>query len=129
MERLTSQKKIILNYLKSDFSHPSAEDIFKEVKSKLPQISRGTVYRIIKSLKGKGDIREIPAQTSRYDGDPSSHAHFICEKCGGIFDFFDFCQDCRILRKKKTKVGKINKYNVYFYGECNNCRKKQTFLP
>lgn len=123
-ERQTSQKKFILEYLKSNFTHPSAEIVYTEVKKKLPQISRGTVYRILAKLKARGEVREIPGvPTSRYDGDPSSHAHFICEKCGEIFDFFDFCHDCSILRKKKTKVGKIKKYNVYFYGECNNCQK------
>ncbi|MBC7073854.1 transcriptional repressor, partial [Candidatus Parcubacteria bacterium] len=49
MERLTSQKKIILDYLKSVRTHPSAEEIFEKVRKRLPQISLGTVYRILKN--------------------------------------------------------------------------------
>src|SRR3989344_495400 len=88
-ERITSQKKIILDYLKSVKTHPSAEIIYSAVKRKLPQISRGTVYRNLKNLKEKSEILEIPARVSRYDGDISVHGHFFCQECGKILDVFD----------------------------------------
>ena len=56
-ERITSQKKLILDYLKSVKCHPSAGKVFFEVQKKLPRISRGTVYRILKNLKGKREIQ------------------------------------------------------------------------
>ena len=87
-KRVTCQKKIILDYLKSVQTHPSAEIIFKKVRKKLPRISLGTVYRNLKVMKERGDILEISSQIARYDGDVSSHSHFVCEKCGEIFDIF-----------------------------------------
>lgn len=120
-ERITSQKEVILNYLKSATSHPSAEEIYLVVKKKLPRISLGTVYRNLKNLKRKGEIQEIPYEVSHYDGNLSPHAHFICQKCRKIFDVFE---KCNILKSKKTKVGKIKNYQIYFYGSCNNCQKK-----
>lgn len=122
-ERETSQKKIILNYLIGVKNHPSAEEIYIKVKKSLPSLSRGTVYRILKNLKEKKIIQEIPSSISRYDGDTSSHAHFICNKCDKIFDIFNACKDCKIIKNKKTKVGKINNYQVYFYGKCKFCEK------
>ena len=123
-ERITSQKKLILDYLKSVKCHPSAEKVHLEVRKKLPKISRGTVYRILNNLKEKGEIQEIPCEVSHYDGDISSHAHFICEKCGEIFDIFDVCKECNILRSKKTKVGGIKNYQIHFHGICKNCERK-----
>lgn len=120
-ERITSQKKIILDYLKEVNTHPSAEDIYLKVRKKLPRISLGTVYRILKSLREKGEIREIPYEVSHYDGNTSPHAHFICQKCKKIFDVFE---KCNILKHKKTKVGKIKNYQIYFYGTCKNCQKR-----
>ena len=38
-ERITSQKKIILDYLKEVNTHPSAEDIYLKVRKRLPRIS------------------------------------------------------------------------------------------
>ena len=122
-ERLTSQKKIILDYLKHTKSHPSAEIVYKEVRKKLPRISKGTVYRILKNLKKKGEVVEIPLKPCcRYDGDTSSHAHFFCEECGDIFDIDkELVMASQI---KKIKVGEINSYLLSFYGTCKQCQKK-----
>lgn len=124
-ERITSQKKLILDYLKSVKCHPSAEKVFLAVQKKLPRISRGTVYRILKNLKEKSEIQEIPCKVCRYDGDIFSHAHFICQRCNKIFDIFDVCRECDILKRKKTKVGVIKNYQIHFYGICKNCQRKK----
>lgn len=124
-ERLTSQKQIILDYLKSVRTHPSAEKVYLSVKKKLPRISRGTVYRILSNLKEKNKAQIIPVNgIAHFDGDISSHAHFICTKCHRIFDIFDICNKCNILEKKRLKVGKIKNYKIYFYGLCKYCSKK-----
>ena len=123
MERQTFQKSVVLNYLKGVYTHPSAETVYLAVKEKIPNISKGTVYRILKNLVDKKEIKEITAEVSRYDGDNSNHAHFICQTCNDIHDLMDFCKDCSILKNKKTKVGEINKYTVNFYGKCNKCSK------
>lgn len=128
MERITNQKKIILDYLKNTKTHPSAETVYSEIKKNLPQISQGTVYRILNDFKEKGVIQEIPLGISHYDGDVFSRAHFICQKCGKIFDIFDVCRECRFikrkLRRKKGKIGEINNYQMYFYGLCKKCQKE-----
>ena len=123
-ERLTSQKKIILDYLKSVKTHPSAEKVYLAVKKKLPRISQGTVYRILNNLKGRDKAQVIPVKgIAHFDGDTSLHAHFICQKCDKIFDIFNICSKCNILEKKRLKVGKIKDYKIYFYGICKKCKK------
>lgn len=122
-ERMTVQKSFIFGYLKSVKTHPSAEIIHKEVKKKLPNISQGTVYRILNNLKDKGEILAIDTKDNvHFDADVSDHAHFICEKCGDVFDVIDECSKCGILKKKKTKVGSINSYKINFYGVCKRCK-------
>lgn len=120
--RMTSQKRIILDYLRGVKTHPSAEVIYKEVKKKLPHISRGTIYRILNNLRKKNDIQVISSKDRDYfDGDISSHSHFICLKCDKIYDVFDECSKCGILNRKRVKVGKIKNYKIHFYGICNKC--------
>jgi Fe2+ or Zn2+ uptake regulation protein len=124
-ERLTAQKSFILGYLKSVKTHPSAETVYKEVKKKLPNISQGTVYRVLNNFKRKGHLQVIDTRdTAHFDGDTSDHAHFICEDCGNVYDVIDECSKCGILRNKKTKIGKINSYKVNFYGICNICNSR-----
>ena len=123
-ERLTSQKQIILDYLKSVKIHPTAETVHLEVKKKLPRISPATVYRVLNNIKEKGNAQIISVKgIAHFDADTSSHAHFICQKCSKVFDVFDLCSKCHILNKKRLKVGKINYYKIYFYGTCNKCKK------
>jgi len=122
-ERMTAQKSFIFGYLKSVKTHPSAETVYKEVKKKLPNISQGTVYRVLNNFKEKGEIQVIDTKkTVHFDADISSHAHFICEECGNVFDVADECSGCNILRNRKTKVGSINSYKINFYGKCRNCK-------
>ena len=120
-ERLTSQKKIILDYLKSVKIHPSARQVYSAVRKKLPQISLGTVYRILEDFGKKNKAQKIFNEVSHYDGDLSLHSHFICDKCKKIFDIFDDFE----IKNKKIKVGKIKKYQVYIYGICKNCQRKK----
>jgi len=123
-ERMTAQKSFVFGYLKSVKTHPSAEVVYKEVRKKLPSISQGTVYRVLNNFKDKGEIQAIEAKdVTHFDADISDHAHFICERCGNVFDVISECSECGLLKNKKTKVGLIKKYTINFYGICKNCRK------
>lgn len=122
-ERMTAQKSFVLDYLKGVKTHPTAEIVYEEVKKKLPNISQGTVYRVLNNFKRKGEVQTIDTKDIiHFDADISDHAHFICEKCNKVYDVIDECSKCGILRNKKTKVGKINKYKINFYGKCKQCQ-------
>lgn len=122
--RLTSQKKVILDYLMGVKSHPTAEDVYAAVKVKLPQISMGTVYRILNNFDEKNKAQIILSKrAAHFDADISPHTHFVCQVCDKVFDIFDECYKCGILEKKRTKVGKIKNYKIIFYGICKNCEQ------
>ena len=130
-QRNTAQKSNILDYLKSVKCHPTAEKIYEEVQRKLPTISQGTVYRVLNNLKDKGQVLAIDTKDNvHFDGDISDHAHFICEKCGNVYDVMSECSECGILKNKsagwRTKVGVINSYKINFYGTCNKCRSRKS---
>lgn len=123
IERNTAQKSFIFDYLKSVKTHPTAETVYKEIRRKLPNISQGTVYRVLNNFKEKGKILAIDTKENvHFDADISDHAHFICEKCGNVFDIYDECSKCGVLKNKKTKVGRITGYKINFYGICKKCR-------
>lgn len=119
MKRNTVQKKTIRKYLQSVKTHPTAKQVYLEVRKILPNISQGTVYRILKNFKAKGDIHEINSVTNRYDGDLKPHSHFICDKCNKIFDIFENNK----INKHQCKFGKITSSQVYYHGVCNKCNK------
>lgn len=120
--RITSQQRIILDYLKGVKSHPYAEIIYEEVKKKLPQISLGTVYRNLNMLKERGEIQEIKSRIARYDADISRHAHYICENCEMIYDIFEKIVEEENIKNKMIKFGEVKSFQLYLYGVCNNCK-------
>jgi len=121
--RITSQREEILNYLKSVKTHPTAEEIYHNVKKKLTRISLGTVYRNLEFLKEQGLILEIDIHNkSRFDGDVSEHHHFICNKCGKIIDLM-IKLPAKFVNEVKTmnKGLKIKNAIVKFNGLCDKC--------
>ncbi len=123
--RLTSQKKVILDYLLGVTCHPTAEEVYTAVQKRLPRISVATVYRILKDLDEKNYAQTILSKkAAHFDGNVAPHTHFVCQICDKVFDIHDECYKCGILEKKKTKVGKIKNYKIIFYGICNQCGKK-----
>lgn len=123
--RTTSQQRIVLDFVKSVKTHPSAETVYEKVRKKLPQISLGTVYRNLAALKARNEILEIPLKTtSRYDGDTSSHSHFVCDECESVRDLASICSDvlkCEKLGIKNLELGNIRNYQLNFYGTCFKC--------
>ena len=57
--RETRQRRVVYDTIKKTHSHPTADWIFEQVRSDVPKISLGTVYRNLSVLKDEGVIREI----------------------------------------------------------------------
>src|SRR3972149_9282920 len=81
--KLTPQRLAILKFLEGNTSHPSAMDIYSEVKDAYPTLSFATVYNTLQALRNKGEILEITInpQKTHYDPNSKPHHHIICIKC------------------------------------------------
>lgn len=123
MTRITSQRQVILDYLRSVKTHPSAEMIFAAARKKMPRISLGTVYRNLEALTKEGRILEINTEKKRFDGSVHNHLHFICKKCQRIFDL-DIAAPWVDLKKKFAKIGKMEACQICGCGLCKQCQKK-----
>ena len=86
--RRSKQRDLICAVLKSTCSHPTAEWIYERAREKDPTISLGTVYRNLKILCDMGQAIALETADKRvhYDGCVNNHRHFICNKCGKIYD-------------------------------------------
>lgn len=61
-QRNTKQRKLILEVVQAHQDHPSADQIYAEVRKLDPKISRGTVYRNLNLLADNGEIRQEGTQ-------------------------------------------------------------------
>ena len=67
--------------------HPTAEQVFMEMKKEHPSIAMGTVYKHLNALAEEGLLHRItePGSPDRYDR-TERHDHLICSRCGKIAD-------------------------------------------
>lgn len=106
--------------------HPSADDIYLDVRAKDDRISRGTVYRNLNVLSEKEEITHVRVPGSdRYDSRLEKHYHMICYSCGSVTDVpvpYDSDIDGEL---RKVTGFDINRHRLIFEGTCPECQKKE----
>ena len=123
-KKYSRQRELVLNILRSTKSHPTAEWIYKQARTKMPRISLGTVYRNLSVLRDEGRIQEICVNESvrRYDGDVRDHYHVHCIQCGCIDDVPPVAP--RMTREEMESITgyKIMGHRLEFWGICKACQ-------
>jgi Fe2+ or Zn2+ uptake regulation protein len=86
---LTRQRRLVLEVVQADESHPTAAEVFDRARKTLPGISFATVYNSLRYLKENGLVHEITFGNgaSRYDSVTLRHDHAMCSACGKLVDF------------------------------------------
>lgn len=121
--RFSKQREAVLNVLKGTTSHPTAAQIFENVKKEIPNISLGTVYRNLARLSEDGVILKIDSGdgVERFDADTKDHYHMMCTCCGSVNDvFIDYADN--LDEKASNFCGcRIDSHKLMFYGTCKKC--------
>ncbi len=120
--RETRQRRVVYETIKATHSHPTADWIFDHVRTTVPKISLGTVYRNLSVLKTEGLIREIYGSDRRahYDAVVEPHAHFICTECGTISDVHS-ATECDWRAIKELVGCQVIEQRIEFAGTCSAC--------
>ena len=117
--RNTKQKDLILKIVNNSHIHPSAYEVYEKAREELPNISLGTVYRILNNLIETGKIKTVQSINNihRYDNNNWKHDHFICIKCGKV-------EDVEKIKNKEINIINDNKVldcDITYKGICNKC--------
>jgi Fe2+ or Zn2+ uptake regulation protein len=117
------QRIEIMDYLYKHQGHPTAEQIFMALKQKGVNISKATVYNTLKLFEEKGLVRVLTMEDNenRFDIIMHDHGHFICEKCGAIFDFDIDAGKVASMAPGPLKDCRVNQKDIYFRGVCSKC--------
>ncbi|NLY73819.1 MAG: transcriptional repressor [Firmicutes bacterium] len=127
--RFSVQKKMIKESLKR-LDHPTAAQVYEEIRKVYPQISLGTVYRNLNIMVEDGEIMRLPfsGAPDHFDQNPEEHYHIVCSRCGRIFDTDGIPHEllAELDEAVQACAGvEVQSRILIFYGICAACKKVQ----
>ena len=118
---MTKQRALVLDIIRAERTHYTADEIFARAKERLPGISRATVYNNLHALEDEKIIRRISGEggPDRYDSSYIPHGHLLCTVCRTIRDF-----DVPNFAKSLEQVigDRIDSYELKVRYVCEGCR-------
>ena len=121
-KRNTPQKRAVCQCL-VEMGHPTASALYLRVKESFPEISRATVFRILKERADSGDVLRFSVGDGedRFDATTREHYHIHCLSCGRVEDV-DLMPLSPLEKFCDEKNGfRILGHTLSFYGYCPAC--------
>ncbi len=114
----TKQKEAVIEAVRSMKNHPTADEIYQNLRRDNDKISLGTVYRNLNRFSQMGWIKkvDVPGFGDRFDFRTDDHEHMLCEKCGRVFD-----ANIKITIEPSEGV-EFTSYKLMLYGTCGECK-------
>ena len=125
--RLTPQRDVLLRALSATMDHPTADDLVRKVRKVLPTVSTATVYRNVQELVRAGLIGTLArcGAAVQLEVNPDHHHHFICRRCGQVWDVY-LNQVAATLDRRRSPLNgfKVDRRDVQLHGLCAGCRDR-----
>lgn len=127
--KVTTQRIQILEILKYEKKHSTAQGLFEEVHKSYPNIGFATVYRFLRFLSKSGCITEVRVGNSpaRYEWKTKEHHdHLTCIECGAVTEF-----ESDKLEQLQVDIAQhfgytLTDHLLEMYGICPTCRAKKS---
>ena len=123
--KVTPQRVAIFDAILQLDNHPTADAIIAFIKINHPNISVGTVYKVLDTFIENNLLKKVKTEKDimRYDPYLTNHHHLYCAETERIEDFEDEKLNELItdyFSKHKIKNFKIQEINLQITGKFNN---------
>jgi Fe2+ or Zn2+ uptake regulation protein len=121
----SAQRVAVADYVLRTAEHPSADLVWNRVKSRMPFISRATVYNTLNLFVEKKLLRALTLAEDSVVFDPKveRHHHLVDDENGAIHDIpWEKVQVCNI---EAVKGFEIHDYQVVMHGVRKGTRRKR----
>jgi len=125
--RLTRQRVQVYEYLSSVHHHPSAQQVYADLRQTMTKLSLATVYNTLDVLVDHGLVQHLGSafdDTIHYDSDLSSHINLICTECHSIFDQPLNTSGEMTVKMIESTGFKVSGSRIVYYGKCKSCLSK-----
>ncbi|MCE5190136.1 MAG: transcriptional repressor [Eubacteriales bacterium] len=123
--RYSHQRERIFRAVAESCEHPTANMVYEQLKTDMPRLSLGTVYRNLNQLADAGRLKKIPLAdgSCRFDKTTKAHSHIVCEQCGCVADVhLPSLKAIEETIANETDFS-LRSYDVVLRGVCRNCRQ------
>ncbi|MDH5608415.1 MAG: transcriptional repressor [Cyclobacteriaceae bacterium] len=119
---------VFMELLRSE-NHPTADQVYENIRQNHPGIARGSVYRILDHLVEAGLAHQVASKqgNKRFDANLGQHNHIYCQKTHDIQDYFNEELNQLVLdffTKKKIENFTIQEIKVQINGIKTNPLEK-----
>jgi Fe2+ or Zn2+ uptake regulation protein len=121
------QRLAIMDYLNEHKTHPTADEIFNALSPSIPTLSRTTIYNTLKLFTQQGVVQAITIdeRTEHFDADTSIHAHFLCKKCGKIYDAEISVSHIPGEKEFEKEGHQVDETYLFYKGICKDCKNNK----
>jgi Fur family peroxide stress response transcriptional regulator len=128
---VTHQRLAIFEALAASREHPSAEQIHRAVRRRIPTLSLATVYKNLDVLRAIGAVSDVNPlhETGRYEaalpgtGAGKPHHHLVCVSCKKVSDLHDRSLDG--LSVADAQGFQVRALKVQVEGVCPDCARRR----
>jgi len=125
--KVTPQRVAIYGLLLNTTAHPTAEDLWEEVKKEHAAVSFNTVYTTLSTLAQAGLVQRLQlGAAAHYDAKVAPHVHLHCRQCGQVDDYdTDFGLNLVTVgsRAKRDKGFLAERLDLAVHGLCAQCSR------
>lgn len=130
--KVTPQRVAIYEAIVKLRNHPTAEHVIEYIKANHPNISVGTVYKVLDSFVENDLLTKVKTEKDimRYDAFLSPHHHLYCSDTERIEDYEDDKLTTLInnyFKKNKIKNFQVQDIKLQITGKFNNQSKAKKY--
>ena len=121
---MTKKQKQLLELIRKERKHLTAEEIFLLAKSSNMNISLASTYRILNVFVEEKQLRKVSNiyKQDAYDIWIDEHEHLVCSRCGKVSDIQ--IKDFKKILSEYINV-EIDDYDLCIHYICDDCKKEE----
>lgn len=122
--RMTAQRRVVAEVLAGEHVHFTADEVLARATSRLPEISRATVYNTLGELVSIGEVIEVSTDGRAKRYDPNAHhphQHLVCSGCGAVRDVHPSGDLLAELPESERFGFTVSEAEVTYRGLCPDC--------
>jgi Fur family ferric uptake transcriptional regulator len=127
--RMSKSREVIFDEVMGVHEHFSTEWLVKKCLQKKLDVSRPTVYRVLRDLLEARVIRETAFGDKHQHFEPlyeqNPHHHALCIRCHNFLEFPDRKEEISYHPSLKKQGFRILGHEMHFYGICRECQIKE----